>query len=156
MEFIADNRSIAWPDDPIIAGDETVGDETNDETRFGEVDLARKSPTESPTADLNNRATHPATGYVKIFASADERERDSLRALATSEHIRRMCRQIPHNRILDVGMGDGQVLNRLDHVNFGQRLCGLDITDVHHAEARGKKWKHLEELRTLRRSGHPA
>jgi len=61
-----------------------------------------------------------------------------LGAADKGENILRLCSNLPHTDVLEIGCGDGAVLERLRHLNFAPHLTGLEISSsaVHEAKAR--------------------
>jgi len=62
-----------------------------------------------------------------------------LGALDKAEHIVTLCRDVPHASILELGAGDGSILQRLAEVGFGEQLYALELstTAVATIQARG-------------------
>jgi SAM-dependent methyltransferase len=52
-----------------------------------------------------------------------------LGALDKSENIVRMCEAYPHDRILEMGAGEGSILDCLARRRFGTRLSAADISE---------------------------
>jgi hypothetical protein len=52
----------------------------------------------------------------------------ALGAIGKVQNIVDLCGAIPHNKILDIGSGEGALLQRLSDVNFGEDLCSLEIS----------------------------
>lgn len=51
-----------------------------------------------------------------------------LGAVAKAANITQLCQGYPHNTILDVGCGEGSILQRLSDLRFGGELYGLEIS----------------------------
>jgi SAM-dependent methyltransferase len=51
-----------------------------------------------------------------------------LGAIDKAENIIRLCRAIPHERILEIGSGEGSILQRLSELNFGDALYSVEIS----------------------------
>jgi SAM-dependent methyltransferase len=52
----------------------------------------------------------------------------ALGAIGKSQNILDLCGAIPHTRILDIGSGEGALLQRLSDLNFGEELYSLEIS----------------------------
>jgi SAM-dependent methyltransferase len=52
----------------------------------------------------------------------------ALGAIGKVQNIVDLCSAIPHGRILDIGSGEGALLQRLSDVNFGEELYSLEIS----------------------------
>jgi 2-polyprenyl-3-methyl-5-hydroxy-6-metoxy-1,4-benzoquinol methylase len=52
-----------------------------------------------------------------------------LGALDKSANIIRLCARLEHNRTLDIGCGEGAVLERLAALGFGSQFTGLEISE---------------------------
>lgn len=64
--------------------------------------------------------------YEKFYEDADLSWRN-LGARHKSSNIVNLCRDIPHETILEIGSGDGAILERLSELGFGSALYGLEI-----------------------------
>jgi SAM-dependent methyltransferase len=51
-----------------------------------------------------------------------------LGAIDKVENIIRLCRAIPHKTILEIGSGEGSILQRLSELNFGDALYSVEIS----------------------------
>lgn len=52
----------------------------------------------------------------------------SIGAVHKVDNIMQLCGLLPHERILEIGAGDGAVLESLRKNSFGQEWCALEIT----------------------------
>ncbi len=52
----------------------------------------------------------------------------ALGAIGKAQNITNLCCAIPHGRILDIGSGEGALLQRLSDQNFGEELYSLEIS----------------------------
>lgn len=52
----------------------------------------------------------------------------ALGAIGKAQNIVDLCCSIPHRRILDIGSGEGALLQRLSDLNFGEELYSLEIS----------------------------
>lgn len=51
-----------------------------------------------------------------------------IRARATVASMQRVCRDIPHQSVLEIGCGEGGVLQSMADAGFGQSLYGIEIS----------------------------
>jgi SAM-dependent methyltransferase len=52
----------------------------------------------------------------------------ALGAIGKVQNVVDLCRDIPHRRILDIGSGEGALLQRFSDVSFGEELYSLEIS----------------------------
>ena len=64
-------------------------------------------------------------------------------ALGKTDNIIRLCQAYTHNRIIEIGCGDGAILERLDQLSFGEKLYGLEISPS------GLEALHRKEITSL-------
>lgn len=64
--------------------------------------------------------------YDEYYDGASEWR--TLSAAGKVENIVRLCRDIPHRTVLEVGAGEGAVLQRLAELGFGEQLYALEIS----------------------------
>ena len=64
-------------------------------------------------------------GYYEDPAVAAWRR---LTSIGKARNIARFCGPIPHARILEIGCGEGAILERLSETSFGEQLFGLEIS----------------------------
>ena len=77
----------------------------------------------------------------------DERQWRQLGAVEKARNIMVGCRDIPHERILEIGCGDGAVLERLDEGAFGHELYGIEVSAGACTLTTERKLTHLVECR---------
>ncbi len=65
-------------------------------------------------------------------------------AAAKADNIVRLCSQLPHRSILEIGAGDGAVLAALDERHFGTDLFALEVSET------GARRIHERRLASLR------
>lgn len=53
----------------------------------------------------------------------------SLGAVTKANNIVALCGAVPHERILEIGSGEGSVLERLSNLNFGTDLYSIEISE---------------------------
>lgn len=51
-----------------------------------------------------------------------------LGALGKAENIVSLCSDLPHRSVLEIGAGEGAILNRLSELNFGDEMYALEIS----------------------------
>jgi SAM-dependent methyltransferase len=76
--------------------------------------------------------------YERYYLAPDHRWRE-IGAVDKARNIADLCRSVPHRTILDVGAGDGAVINQLSAQNFSGNFYALDIAApaVEFIKARG-------------------
>lgn len=68
------------------------------------------------------------TKYEDYYEDGSVFEYRNLSSVKKAENIIKACKNIPHDKILEVGCGDGAVLNRLSDLGFGKELYALEIS----------------------------
>lgn len=54
------------------------------------------------------------------------------RSLCAADKVRnivRMCESVNHKIVLEIGAGDGSILNRLVEVDFSEKMYGLEVSN---------------------------
>lgn len=51
-----------------------------------------------------------------------------LGAVDKANNIISLCENVAHDSIIEIGAGEGSILKRLDHLNFGKELFALEIS----------------------------
>lgn len=76
-------------------------------------------------------------GYYEEDASLIEWRR--LGAIDKCDNIVRLCSQFPHGEIIEIGCGEGAILERLSQLSFGYRFTGMEISPsaVRSVQAKG-------------------
>lgn len=69
---------------------------------------------------------HFAEKYKYRYTGEDKWRR--LGAISKARNILEMCSEIPHRRILEIGAGEGAILNKLSEASFGSELTALEIS----------------------------
>jgi len=64
--------------------------------------------------------------YEDVYTGASEWRR--LGALDKAKNIVALCSALPHDRIVEVGAGDGAILKRLSELGFGTELTALELS----------------------------
>ena len=68
-----------------------------------------------------------------------------LGAIDKVGNIIRLCRAIPHKRILEIGSGEGSILQRLSDLNFGDALYSVEISQSAVETILGRSIPHVAE-----------
>jgi ubiquinone/menaquinone biosynthesis C-methylase UbiE len=66
--------------------------------------------------------------YERYYADSSLTEWRRLGAVDKCGNIAKLCANFPHDGILEIGCGEGALLERLAHLHFGLRLTGLEIS----------------------------
>ena len=82
------------------------------------------------------------SGYYEHDDGLSEWRR--LGALDKSANITRLCSPLPHNNILEIGCGDGAILERLSTTGFGEKFTGLEISPSGVKKAQDRKIPNTE------------
>lgn len=77
--------------------------------------------------------------YYNARYTSQEREWRRKSAVGKATNIMNLCRDIPHSTVLEIGSGDGAVLQELHRAGFGSSLYSLEVTRnaVNHNRLRG-------------------
>lgn len=60
------------------------------------------------------------------------------------ENIMRLCANLEHDNILEIGCGDGAIMERLAHLGFGSQFTGLEISPSAVRKVQEKKIPNCE------------
>jgi len=71
----------------------------------------------------------------------------TLGAIGKVRNIVNLCGSISHQRILDIGSGEGALLHRLSALHFGEELCSLEISQSAIATIRQRSIARVQECR---------
>ena len=82
--------------------------------------------------------------YEDYYKDGDSEWR-RIGAVAKADNIIALCRDLPLNSILEIGAGEGSILQRLSELNFGKELFALDISPSGVAAIKNKKIPRLTE-----------
>ena len=63
-------------------------------------------------------------------------QRSELDAIDKAANIQRLCARVPHDSVLEIGAGDGAVLERLSAGRFGNRYAAVEISEPGCAQSR--------------------
>ena len=64
--------------------------------------------------------------YEDVYTGASEWR--TLGAIDKAKNIVALCSALPHDRIVEVGAGDGAILQRLSELGFGAELTALELS----------------------------
>jgi ubiquinone/menaquinone biosynthesis C-methylase UbiE len=81
------------------------------------------------------------------YYEEDISEWRTLGAIDKADNIRALCSQYPHASVLEIGAGEGSVLQRLADSGFGQRHFALDISASGVERIRSRQIASLVECR---------
>ena len=91
--------------------------------------------------NMTKGPTRPLITLYSEYYSQDETlsEWRRLGAIDKTQNIVELCNDLPHDKIVEVGCGDGAVLKRLAETGFGARWTGLEISPSGVQRAREKQ-----------------
>jgi ubiquinone/menaquinone biosynthesis C-methylase UbiE len=81
------------------------------------------------------------------YRYAGESEWCRLGAIDKADNIVRLCRNVPHTSILDVGAGEGSILNRLAELGFGETHTAVEVSESGVEAIRSRSLPTLVECR---------
>jgi ubiquinone/menaquinone biosynthesis C-methylase UbiE len=90
-----------------------------------------------------------ADNYRDYYSAQGETEWRRLGALDKVDNIVRLCAELPHRSVLEIGAGEGAILQRLSEVGFAQQLYGIDISASGVEAIRGKRIAGLAECQVF-------
>jgi ubiquinone/menaquinone biosynthesis C-methylase UbiE len=93
------------------------------------------------TVDVDPRLQQNYDAYYE----KDISEWRALGAIDKADNIRNLCGAYPHSTVLEIGAGEGSVLQRLADSGFGQRHYALDISASGVERIRGRRIASLVE-----------
>jgi ubiquinone/menaquinone biosynthesis C-methylase UbiE len=96
------------------------------------------------TVDVDPRLQH---NYDAYYQEDDISEWRTLGAIDKADNIRNLCSAYPHSTVLEIGAGEGSVLQRLADTGFGQSHYALDISASGVERIRGRRIASLVECR---------
>ena len=85
--------------------------------------------------------------YDEYYDGASEWR--TLSAAGKVENIVRLCATIPHRTVLEVGAGEGAILQRLAELGFGEHLYAVEISASALAAIQGRAIPNLVEARAF-------
>jgi len=98
-------------------------------------------------------AEHISVGETlkNIYESYHQQGISEWRKLAASDkanHILALCQNVKHEKVIEVGAGDGSVLARLEEVSFAKEMFALEIAET---AVRTIRSRHLRSLAECKR-----
>jgi ubiquinone/menaquinone biosynthesis C-methylase UbiE len=85
--------------------------------------------------------------YSQYFATPEELAWYALMAGDKAANIELICKDVPHDSIVDIGAGDGAVLHRLQESGFASKLYAVEISTSGLEAIRSKSWTQLVEAK---------
>jgi 2-polyprenyl-3-methyl-5-hydroxy-6-metoxy-1,4-benzoquinol methylase len=70
-----------------------------------------------------------------------------LGAIDKAENVVRLCGDLPHDGILDIGAGEGSILSRLAELGFGESHTAIDVSQTGIDAIRSRELPSLVECR---------
>ena len=83
--------------------------------------------------------------YENYYESGNEDEWRRLGAQGKSENIIALCNDLPHDSILEIGAGEGSILQRLSELEFGKETYAIEISSSGVEAISNKHIPHLVE-----------
>ena len=93
-----------------------------------------------------NTSEQLLSNYQDYYADGDSEWR-RLSALDKANNIITLCKDIPHQSVLEIGAGEGSILKRLSGLNFGDQLFAVEISHSGVEAIKNKKIPRLEECK---------
>jgi 2-polyprenyl-3-methyl-5-hydroxy-6-metoxy-1,4-benzoquinol methylase len=97
---------------------------------------------ESLMLSVNQKLVQNYTDYYEDDITLTEWRR--LGGIDKCKNIIRLCDDLPHANILEIGCGDGAILERLAHLRFGSQFTGLEISPSAVHQVQEKKIPNCE------------
>ncbi len=94
---------------------------------------------------MNALSVTPAIRDLYNNQYSGESEWRKIGAQDKVRNIQTVCREIPHDRILDIGSGEGSILQGLSNGNFGLSFCSLEVSESAVRTIRERKIAKLKE-----------
>jgi SAM-dependent methyltransferase len=85
--------------------------------------------------------------YDEYYGSPELEEWRRLGAFDKVDNIVELCDDLPHDSILDVGCGDGAVMQLLDERDFGRHYHGLEISKSGIEAVSRKRISRLQDVK---------
>lgn len=76
--------------------------------------------------------SHPSNQIQSTYDNQYKIENSEWRSLGgkqKSENIIRLCKNVSKSKVIDIGSGDGAVLNWLDKLKFSENITSIEISD---------------------------
>ena len=71
----------------------------------------------------------------------------ALGAQPKAQNIAKLCGAVPHDRLLEIGCGDGSIVQRLSDIKFGKDLFAIEISESAVEVTNARKIARLKECR---------
>jgi len=94
-------------------------------------------------------ATNNVIEAYNDFYTGNEVEWRMLGAKAKARNIIEVCENINHNKVLEVGAGDGSILHYLDEWKFAPELYALEIAESGVSLIEKRKLASVKEIKTF-------
>jgi SAM-dependent methyltransferase len=85
--------------------------------------------------------------YNEYYQSGTESEWRKLGAVDKAKNIISACSKIPHDKVLEIGAGEGALLQELSNHNFGNELSALEISESGAESISKRNIKNLKEVK---------
>lgn len=85
------------------------------------------------------------TYYDEYFDSPEQLDWYALNAIDKARHVMERTGSVAHDKIVDIGCGDGAVLLALDRANYGTELTAVDVSASGLAAVEKKPFRHLKQ-----------
>jgi len=100
------------------------------------------SPGHTPSANLSSL-------YGDYYKDDKERVWRAIGAKDKADHVLQLCGSLAPETVLEVGCGDGAVLQELDRRGFGKRLYGVEISESGVEATSARNLASLESVQTF-------
>jgi SAM-dependent methyltransferase len=100
------------------------------------------SPAHTPSANLSSL-------YGDYYKDDKERVWRAIGAKDKADHVLQLCGSLAPETVLEVGCGDGAVLQELDRRGFGKRLYGVEISESGVEATSARNLASLESVQTF-------
>lgn len=97
-----------------------------------------------PVINLDSELNKTYDGY---YQNGTESEWRKLGAVDKAINVISTCSEIPHDTILEIGAGEGALLQELSNYNFGNELCALEISQSGADAISKRNLKNLKEIK---------
>lgn len=81
------------------------------------------------------------------YRYAGESEWCRLGAIDKVDNVVRLCRDVPHASLLDVGAGEGSLLSRMAEIGFGETYTAIEVSETGLEAIRRRGLSRLAECR---------
>lgn len=91
--------------------------------------MSQSPPPPLPSSNTPQWRNEEVRQFVDGMYHGPDRTR-AVRASATVASMKRLCHDISHDSILEIGCGEGGVLQSMADAQFGRRLYGIEISST--------------------------